>query len=194
LANDEVWRWIRVRLTSNNVNPHHRTFANPDVHDHALSIREEVLRHCVGIVAGYRQGGERLLRKSRFGAWDDLVRQPLLWAGVKEDIGTAFDTNIEASPELGAHLALLTELYEKFPDKKLFGANDVIQKYGFSIALHPLKEALLALHAKDPNNDRSVGHVLAKACGRKVQVDGVTIGLQQRIINGLTRYWVEEVG
>ena len=73
-------------------------------------------------------------------------------------------------------------------------ANDVIKTYDRTFDLHPLKEALLALHSKDPNNDRSVGHVLAKACGRKVQVDGVTIGLQQRIINGLTRYWVEEVG
>ena len=108
-----------------------------------LPFVEVVLRHCVGIVAGYRQGSERIPRRSRFVAWDGLVRQPLLWAGVEEDIGTAFDANIEASPELGAHLALLTELYQEFPTKAL-QREQVIETYNHHAVfhLHPLKECM----------------------------------------------------
>jgi hypothetical protein len=190
LGADELQRWIRVWLTSRSISPHTRQFAHPDVLGYSLQIRERVLRHCVGIVAGYLQGADTIAPSSRFPQWDTMVRQPLLWAGLY-DLGKAFDLNIEASPELGAHQALVLALVAAFPNGRKFNAHDVIEVYGFATSLHPLKEALLALHSKDPNSDLSVGHVLAKAVGRAVMSGECTAFLRKQSVHGLTRYHVD---
>lgn len=193
LSNDEVHRWMRIRLKSSDINPHKRRFQHPDVVNHGLQIRDEVIRHCIGIIAGYRQGNEKIEPLSRFPQWDALVRQPLMWAGL-DDIGKVFDANIDASPELGAHRALLAGLSQLFGDTE-FGARDLTQESGFEKP-PVINEALRALHAKDTGNDRSVGHALSKVCGRAVLVEEAlskrVLSLKSRLVSGLTRYRVVE--
>jgi hypothetical protein len=194
LANDEASRIIPTRLTTTAASPHKRTFKHPDVRHYGLEIRDTILRHLVGIVAGYRQGVERFAPMSRFPMWDAMVRQPLMWAGV-EDIGVVFDLNIEASPELGAHLALLIALQKLFPEKKEFSAGglaEFIRQWGFG-ELPPVAEALLALRVKDLRSDRSVGHALSRMTGRTVTLKtGEVLALERRTVEGLTRYRVEK--
>lgn len=194
LSNDEVHRWIRIRLKSSDISPHKRKFKHPDVVGHGLQIRDEVIHHSIGIIAGYLQGGEKIAPASRFPQWDAMVRQPLMWAGL-EDIGKVFDANIDASPELGAYRALLAGLYDVFGAKE-FSARELIEISGFEEPKAVIKEALRALHAKDTENDRSVGHALSKVCGRTVDVEVVgnerRLTLTSRLVTGLTRYKVEE--
>jgi hypothetical protein len=193
LSNDEVHRWMRIRLKSSDVSPHKRRFQHPDVVGHGLEIRDKVIRHAIGILAGYFQSTERIPPSSRFPQWDALVRQPLMWAGL-EDIGKAFDQNIDFSPELGALRALLAALSRLFGNKE-FGVRDLIKVAGFEDP-PVVNEALRVLHAKDTENERSVGHALSKKCGRKVivEVEGSQrfLTLQSRLVTGLTRYRVEE--
>jgi len=126
LENDEASRIIPIRLTTKEVSPHKRTFKHPDIMRHGLEIRETVLRHVIGLIAGYRSSAVRVEAvPSRFPQWDALVRHPLLWAGL-EDVGTVFDQNIEDSPELGAHRALLRELQGLFPEGKEFSASALV--------------------------------------------------------------------
>lgn len=193
LSNDEVHRWMRIHLNSSHISPHKRTFTHPDVVGHALQIREILLRHAIGIIAGYMHDSEKIACLSRFPQWDAMVRQPLVWAGL-QDIAKAFDANIEASPELGALSALLTGLSYLFGNKE-FSASELISLNGMEKP-QVINEALRALHAKDTENDRSVGHALAKVCGRAVVI-GSTSGdrifhLERRLVSGLTRYRVSK--
>ena len=201
LGNDESSRWIRVRLTTKAVSPHTRKFDHPDIVRYGLEIRDEVLRHVIGIVSGYRQSADRIQPSSRFPQWDDLVRQPLLWAGL-EDIGTVFDQNIAASPELGAHLALMMTLFKEYgvydakENPREFSAADLVAKLYSGTNL---KEALLGLHVKDPENERSVGHALSKNCGRNAVLKekdkdkkDVVLHLERDNRCGLYRYRVEK--
>lgn len=202
LANDEASRIIPTRLITKAASPHKRTFKHPDVRRYGLEIRDTILRHIVGIVAGYRQGTERFLPLSRFSQWDAMVRQPLLWSGV-DDVGAVFDTNIEASPELGAHLALMIELQKLYPGEKEFSANTLVEdltpygdgtsRRGFTQPWPILKEALLALRVKDVKSERSVGHALSRMIGRTVSLKtGEVLALERRTVEGLTRYRVEK--
>jgi hypothetical protein len=195
LSNDEAHRFVQVRLTTKSVSPHTRTFSHPDVVRHGLEIRETVLRHVVGIVAGYRRGTERIPPLSRFPEWDAMVRQPLIWAGMS-DVGTVFDANLQASPELGSHSALLAALARVYPAGTTFSVREVIARHN-TLAdkeANIIREALLGLHAKDIDSDRSVGHALSKICGRNAvvtkNVQEVVLFLERSIIDGLSRYQV----
>lgn len=193
LANDEVHRWLRVSLTSSSPNPHKRQFKHPDVLKYGLSIRADVLRDCIGIIAGYRQQESRIAPSSRFQIWDDLVRQPLIWAG-EEDVGSVFDANMEQSEEIGARTALLIGLHEKFA-KKEFSVRDVRNCCFFPET--NIEEALIELHVKDINSDLSVGHGLGKLVGIPVFLPNtkspVGLRLTSRLVNGLKRYRVEKI-
>jgi hypothetical protein len=190
LANDEASRFIPTRLITNSASPHKRTFKHPDVRRYGLEIRDTILRHLVGIVAGYRQGADRIAPLSRFSAWDAVVRQPLMWAGL-DDVGIAFDRNIECSPELGAHLSLMGQLHWHFPDEKEFSASTIVSYVNGEPST--LGEALLGLRVKDLKSERSVGHALSRMVGRTVALKtGEVVSLEKRTVEGLTRYRVEK--
>lgn len=193
LSGDEAHRFVPVRLTTKSVSPHTRTFSHPDVVRHGLEIRETVLRHVVGIVAGYRRDTERISPLSRFPEWDALVRQPLIWAGMA-DVGTVFDANLQASPELGAHLALMIELQKHFPGGEEFSASTLVRNYLPAEPYSCLSEALLALRVKDLKSERSVGHALSKVCGRNAVITEngheVVLFLERSTKDGLSRYRV----
>ncbi|TKB77283.1 MAG: hypothetical protein E8D42_14280 [Nitrospira sp.] len=203
LANDEASRIIPIRLITQEVSPHKRTFTYPDVMRRALEIREPVLRHAIGLIAGYLTSGERVTgTPSRFPQWDVLVRHPLIWAGL-EDVGTVFDQNIEASPELGAHLALLRHL-RNFYDENEFSASDLVvlanprRGEGSDEWYGPepiLREALLALRVKDIKSERSIGHALARVLGRNAVItQEYVLYLDRTTKNGLSRYRVKTRG
>jgi len=193
LANDEVYRWMPITLISTAVDPHTRRFAHPDVVRRGMEIRELVLRHLVGIVAGYRHGHERIEPSSRFPRWDALIRQPLLWAGLP-DVGTVFLQNIEESTELGALRALVLAVHREYA-LAAFSAHDLVglitQEGALPEAAATIKEAVLQLGAKDHKSPRSVGHALSKVCGRPVAGEVATVLiLTKKPVEGLTRYQV----
>lgn len=210
LANDEASRIIPIRLTTKEASPHKRTFTHPDVMRHALEIREPVLRHAIGVIAGFHASSERLtVIPSRFPQWDMFVRYPLIWAGLK-DVGMVFDKNIESSPELGAHRALLRQVLNIY-DWGEFSASDLV--YAANPRRAPesdqmtgqpekwygpdpiLREALLALRVKDIKSERSVGHALSKMLGRNaVLSETFVLYLDRTTKNGLSRYRVRTRG
>lgn len=210
LANDEASRIIPIRLTTREASPHKRTFAHPDVMRHALEIREPVLRHAIGVIAGYLTSVERkTVVPSRFPQWDMLVRYPLIWAGLK-DVGMVFDKNIEASPELGAHRALMRQLLNLYEWNE-FSASDLVYAANphrapeeEQVAGQPekwyrpdpiVREALLALRVKDVRNERSVGHALSRMLGRNaVLSETFVLYLDRTTKNGLSRYRVRTRG
>lgn len=192
LANDEVHRWLKVSLTTSNSSPHTRQFKNPDVLKYGLSIREQVLRDCIGIIAGYRQQTERIAPASRFQDWDGLVRQPLLWAG-ELDVGRVFDANMEQSEEIGARMALVIALYEYFPSRE-FKLKEIVNSIGWPECIN-IKDALIAMHVKNPEKEQSVGFGLSKLVGIPVPapdlIPPVSLTLCFRLVSGLKRYKVE---
>jgi hypothetical protein len=192
LANDEVHRWLKVSLTTSNSSPHKRKFRNPDVLKYGLSIRDSVLRDCIGIIAGYRQQADRIDPASRFPDWDGLVRQPLMWAG-ELDVGTVFDVNMEQSEEIGARMALLSAFYDQFSDKD-FKAKNITEICEWP-ELRDLKDSLIALHVKDIKSEQSVGFCLSKLVGIAVPITDavpqISMTLVTRVIRGLKNYRVE---
>lgn len=195
LGNDEASRIMPTRLITEDANPHKRTFKHPDILRHALSIREPILRQVVGIIAGYRQSTKDIKPSSRFPQWDALVRQPLIWAGA-EDIGKAFDLNIEHSAELGAYQALVRQLKRIYPNGEDFSAGRLVKNLneeaiGGNEEPNPVAQALWALRVKDISSERSIGHALSRMSDRRIEVDGHILCLRRRVERGLTRYWVE---
>lgn len=196
LGNDESSRIMPTRLITKDVNPHKRTFKHPDVLRRGLDIRETVLRHIVGIIAGYRQSTDPIAASSRFVQWDALVRQPLIWAGV-EDVGKVFDLNIEKSPELGAYRALVIHLNRIFLEEEFTAARLVKhlnEDAAYGEEPHPLAQALWALRVKDIRNVLSVSHALGRISDRTVEIDKEVWTLRRRMEHGTGWYWIKKGG
>lgn len=196
LGSDEASRIMPTRLITKDANPHKRTFKHPDVLRRGLEIRETVLRHIVGIIAGYRQSTDRIAQLSRFPQWDALVRQPLIWAGEK-DVGEVFDLNVEKSPELGAYRALVIHLKRIFLGEEFTAARLV--KYLNEDAApgeepHPLVQALWALRVKDIRNVLSVSHALGRMSDRTVEIEEEVWTLRRRMEHGTGWYWIKKGG
>ena len=198
LANDEVYRWIKVNLKTSNLTPHKRKLQYDGL-NYGLSIRDEVIRDCLGIIAGYLNQTEHIEYGSRFPEWDKLVRQPLMWVG-ELDVGCVFDENIAESAEMGAEIALLNALHEKFKGAE-FGSGKLICDSNIHDSTYltdldlTIIESMRALHAKDLRSAQSIGFCLGKLVGKTISMlgakEGTTLTLTSRPINGLTRYRVE---
>ena len=177
LGNDEVTRWMVCRLAPATARPQERAFRHPDVVAHALTIRPQVLRDVVGIVAGFLASAHVGKPATRYPKWDRLVRQPLMWAGAS-DVAQVFQANAEQSEPVRAHRALLHALRQIFSHRE-FKAADVAAA---AVASHAganatLRFALESLAVRAIDQARSVGHALRAAVGRAAEVDGHTLRL-----------------
>jgi hypothetical protein len=188
LGADEVTRWAVCRLAPAQANPEQRKYKNPDVVAHALRARAGVLRDVVGIVAGYLVQPGSIDAASRFPAWDRCVRQPLMWAG-GQDVARVFTANAALSDSHQGTEALLHTLRAAFADAE-FTSPDVVAKqdeFAEGMTGGALRSALIALNAKDPRSERSVGRVLAAQLDRRAPA-GV---LRGRRWNGANLYRIE---
>ena len=213
---DESQRWLVSRLAPAGARPQERTFAHRDVMAWVRSIRDEVLRHVIGIVAGYAAtAAVSALAGVRFTAWDRLVRRPLVWAG-GADMADAFRANEKSSEELSAHLGLLELLREVFGDNEFRAGHvvDVLHAGAFdtgSDRLHSeaframdegqrdellgsLREALGALRVRDLREGRQIGFALKTKRDSVVATDDGTLVLRGRETKGSFTYSVVEAG
>ncbi|RVT49649.1 phage NrS-1 polymerase family protein [Rubrivivax albus] len=199
LGNDEVTRWLVVRLAPKHARPEERRFKHADVVGHAIQLRAEVLRHVVGIVAGYLTSDARLQLAdgTRYARWDEMVRQPLLWAGA-HDVAQVFRANAEQSEPVRAHRALVARLCEAFPDGAEFSAAQIadLASRAFPAPDPDLREAIEALGARDHRSPRSVGRVLKAKVGKAVDLGGhhMRIVAAPEDRNGVGRYRLDRVG
>jgi hypothetical protein len=179
LGNDEVTRWMVTRLAPASPRPHERQFDHPDVVSHALTIREQILRDVVGIVAGYIVSGASCrLNGTRYPAWDRLVRQPLVWAGAA-DVAAVFRSNAEQSEPLRAHRTLLWALRLLFDDE-WFTSTRVATAAGAHLQNKEnvaVRAALEAMRVRHVDRSRSVSHALTAVTDRIAEVDGVALRL-----------------
>lgn len=202
LGADETTRWLTAMLSPAASRPEGRRFKHPDVVGHANTIRGDVLRDAVGIVAGYVRSGDQieLQSGSRFVMWDKLVRQPLIWAG-GEDVVRAFTNNAEGAEHLQALRVLVRELGATFGDYS-FSARDVVNRcvdsYGQrsdafgTDSTHAVRDALEALKCRDPRSPRSVGRALSACSGRPVNIGERAVRLGHRLdSDGIGRFAIE---
>ena len=216
LGADEVTRWLISRLEPRAAQPEQRRFKHPNVVAHALKMRAGVLRDVVGIVAGYLASNVKMENATRFSTWDQMIRQPIIWAGGR-DMAEAFQANAESSEDVQAHKALLAALEEAF-GKEEFTAADVVKaverKVGVGLHLSDLKahwpmtklsqphqqelgeamaSALSSLRAKDVRSEQSVGRVLKAKEGRVAYIDDdglLSAKLMSRIVSGRSKFRV----
>lgn len=122
-----------------------------------------------------------------------------MWVG-ELDVGCVFDENIAESAEMGAEIALLNALHEKFKGAE-FGSGKLICDSNIHDSTYltdldlTIIESMRALHAKDLRSAQSIGFCLGKLVGKTISMlgakEGTTLTLTSRPINGLTRYRVE---
>lgn len=204
LGADEATRWLIARLAPVNARPQERAFRHRDIPAWGRSMRSQVLRDVLGIVAGYAASGTRddSLPGVRFEAWDRLVRRPLVWAG-GSDMAEAFRRNETVSEELAAHRGLLELLHLIFGGNE-FRAGHVVEALSDGGAFAPfeavdrrceafralsiderqsvviaLREALENLRVGDVRNSRKVGHAL-----KAKQDASVVVGDSQLTLRG----------
>ena len=217
LGRDELTRMMGVRLVKPATG--RRVFKHADVVGHAMEIRASVIRDVVGIVAGYLKSGIRAGVVTRFQQWDRCVRQPLLWAaegrGHAEDwdVARIFEKNEEASEEVAAASHVFRVLHEQFSGGR-FSARDVVdllngvlptlfeddddgvQRLG-QADRDALRDALEAMHCREPGSVKSVGRVLKAYKGRWAAAPGragVSLCLREAIQGGKfgAQYVVEQ--
>lgn len=201
LGKDEVTRWLRTTLAPARARPEERTFQHPNVIAHALSIREQVLRDVVGIVAGFLTSRPALSLDTgtRFDQWEKMVRKPIVWAG-GDDVALCFKLNGEDSEHDQALRLLLVDLQAAYGDVS-FNAREVAALAGgFHLAgdfanTGRIADALEALGARDVTSTKSVGRVLAACADRPVEVSTETLRLSPRVDrNGVSLYQVQSCG
>lgn len=181
-GNDEVSRWLVVRLAPASARPEERRFRHADTVGYALSVRAAVLSDALALVSGYLSSGQTMPTGSRFPTWDRMVRQPLLWAGAS-DVAEVFRSNAEESETVRAHRGLLWALVRLFPDGKWFTARDVCVHLmtASNEATEGLRGALDSLPVRDPTSPKSVGTLLKGHIGRAAAIDGRDWALSSRI-------------
>jgi hypothetical protein len=179
LGLDENTRWLEVRLEARTARPERRRFRHTDVVAHALDIRDQVLRDAVGIVAGYLRSADDIALATRFPAWDRMVRQPLIWAGVG-DVADAFNRNSAVSEEIAAHANLIRVLHSAFGQVS-FMARDITQMVK-AADLGPsndaLHEILEALRVKDVYSTKAIGWLLNRLNGRRCTIDEMDMWIE----------------
>lgn len=172
LGSDELTRWLPCYLNSKSASPQERTFKKPDVVLNTLSIRAEVLRDVVGIVAGYIVSKESMPTASRFANWDRMVRQPLIWAGGL-DVTKVFNANMDKGESTGAALAAVTALHTimgvgRFTSGQIAAKIANLSTFEYAGPAYVLKEALQILKAKSPDSASSVGRALKSIVNRRI--------------------------
>ncbi|MBK5965884.1 hypothetical protein CCR95_17825 [Thiocystis minor] len=193
-------RLLEVRLTSQDARPEQRRFTHPHVISHVLNHRTRWMQAALSILHGHREV-EMEARPSGFHQWDEMVRWPLLRAGVTDPV-TKFDDLREQSPDYEQMFSWMLGLIHGFGIGKAFRAQDLVRKGETSVTLqaassHQESERLKEMYAdylsghppqKGWSNVNSIGISLKRLVGRNI--DGYT--LTTRKIHGTTHYSVEE--
>jgi hypothetical protein len=158
-----------------------------------------VLREVVGIVAGFAVSRASAgLSRSRFPAWDRMVRQPLLWAGAS-DVAEVFRTNVDESDDAKAHRKLLWSLRQLFPGAE-FKASDLSRLIPVpqNAHQHTLKHALelIGVNLGGVGISKSIGAKFKGLMGKVANVDGTDLMLAEREDghDKVTRYRVALAG
>ena len=162
-AVDEESRWLPCNLSA-------RSGGGPsDPLAVAVSHRAAICQHLAGIILGYQAWGSgmRFGPATRFSAWDDLVRWPLMWAGAA-DAAHAFASNTKRGDEHQAAGTLLLALAAQFGSVPFttgsLGRMMATEKSRVSV--EQITDCLSLLGASDMRNLRLVGHRLSELVGR----------------------------
>lgn len=180
LGNDEVTRWLVVRLQPKSARPDERKFKNADTVRFALQIRDEVLTDVLGVIAGYLASGARYEAKSRFPDWDRMVRQPLLWSGA-QDVAQSFTANADESEAIRSHRALVHAIRCAFPAGQWFTARSLVAQAALPSDSGPrLTSALENQPIKGPLSPKSIGRLLTGKVGRVATIGDEGLKIEQR--------------
>ncbi len=177
LSTDLVRRFVPIHLTAQNSAPETRCFKHPDIVQHCLNHRANIIRGSLSLVKSYIDSGSPLdneFRKSSgFHQWDKMVRFPLLWA-VGVDVLEAIEINREQSTEHSAMEGLMACLYEIYHSNP-FSSTELLKMLDGSVVCPSnetrdhMRECVLNLSQKAVESTRSLSWVLKKLQGRNIQ-------------------------
>ena len=147
-------------------------------HLHLLKLvrerRPELVVAVLTLVRAYVVAGKPDLNLPTFGSfesWAELVRAPLVWAGVPDPVASQRELSAEADSSRSHWGLALQGMYSLFPAKPFHGGEllQAIAPQGqFNIRIHPVREALLALNPGKELDNPTVGRLLAKWKRRNV--------------------------
>ncbi len=165
-------RVIKCRIDPRSATPFAREFAM-DPLEHVRNHRLDMVTAACTLIRAYQMSGADRAqgRMASFEAWDDIVRQTVVWIGTTVAVGEYGDPMElvrEAQvddPMLDALGDLLQALFRRF-DTAWFTSKDV-QKAADTSLSPTLKEALNDLAGRDlSSNARSIGKVLSAHKGQ----------------------------
>ena len=174
IEGDTATRIFGCYLNAEVERPDQRRFKRKDVKAWAKQHRADAIYHCLTII---RAAGRKpkLAKPSRFAAWDDMVRFPLIRAG-GEDVLKKIDDAVYDDPIAERRSKLLESLYMQFGDTafRSIQVADVIERIQDNSAAHErdLQECLRGLiNRRKGLHSQSIGLALSK--------------LENLIINGM---------
>lgn len=173
LSADLVRRFVTVSLTADIAQPENRVYEHPDIVQHCLNNRRDVIRDCLLISKAFIDAGCPLLAEehgsSGFVQWDRMVRFPLFWAtGI--DVLQSMKENRQQSTEHLAMIRVLNCLNELFAGES-FTASKVMTIIQNELGdtdeiVDSLREGLVNMSSKSLRSIRSLTWVLKKLDGR----------------------------
>jgi putative DNA primase/helicase len=175
IKGDLARRALRCCLDPAEERPEERGgFRHPNLLKWVRAQRPELVVAALTLVRAYVVAGKPDMALPAFGsfeAWAELVRAPLVWAGVADPVASQRELSAEADSGRGAWGQALRGLRALFGSKRFHGA-DVLAKTEpqehFALDVHPVRAALQGLNPGRDLDNRAVGRLFAHWKGRNV--------------------------
>jgi hypothetical protein len=165
-SGDMPSRVIVARIEPDCERPEERTFNIPDLREHILAHRVELVTAAMTIVQAYhfRKDEEPAVKPfGRFEEWSDQIRKPMIWAGFADPCETR-EAVIATDPERDAALALYEHWHRVLGGKAI----TIPKLIEWASSDFELKTALLDI-AMDPKHPEKISsHILAWWCRHHV--------------------------
>jgi hypothetical protein len=197
LKADTSRRVAHIRMVSPLEKPEEREgFKHPDIKDHVLKNREELLTAALTLLRGYFAAGKpgmKLMPWGSFENWSNIVRSTVVWTGLPDPGETREELANESDIESQALEGLIAGLEELDQKSNGLTANKIIQK----LTIQPfkyelLRSSILELCPSPPEkmpSSRSLGNKLKHLKNRNI--GGKTIN--KRTKDKMSVWFVEDL-
>jgi putative DNA primase/helicase len=189
-VSDLARRCLVVRLDANTEKLKERRFTIPNLREHVMTNRAQLLVYALTIIKAYAVAGTRVesTPMPSFERWSRTVREPLLWLGHPDPCETQSETDDETG-SLGHTFALLVS---HFGDREFTAQEIANLAGGVADSNGELSALLLQGGCSEPSSQLKVGYWLRGERGRVS--DGRKLVSVKRDRTGMMKWKLVRIG
>ncbi len=170
LTTDMVRRVAHIRLVTKEERPEQRTgFAIPGLEEHVRRHRPKLVHAALTILRGWHVAGrphQAIPNWGSFDGWSSVVRQALVWAGLRDPVETQSSLRDAADTDRDQLMELIEGLVAVYDGNRLTAGEILLKARGDHGHAHVLKEALEAYTNGRTVTSKLIARLLLRARGR----------------------------